>query len=420
MPVRLTETIPLSEAGTATSSGRMLVQAISAGVGSSGYYSPDVLREAADNQLIARGTPLYLDHPTDTEALDRPERSVRDIAAVFTEAAAYDDQAQALVGEIQVFAPYRELLSEMAEYVGLSIRGSATDVTEGVHDGRHVPVIEGLAAIESVDFVTRAGRGGRVLELLESHRATKRAIGHGVSEATVNDTRDGLAVALRDAYGSGERTWVWVRDFDDSTVWFEIETEGDENGIYGQPYTQSSSGAVELTGERTEVRIVTTYVPATRPDDHTTEESKEDTMGKIQIEESEHTALLEKAGRVDALASENATLKENEARRVRTDRARELVVERAKAASVTFDALQVRGLLADLPLTESGDLDETVFSASVDTAATAIKEAAARSAAGGTGQVLGFGGDPVGTAVAESGRRTTTPWGRNLTESKGA
>lgn len=145
-------------------------------------------------------------------------------------------------------------------------------------------------------------------------------------------------------------------------------------------------------------------------------------MPKIQIEEADHTRLVEAAGRVDALNTENATLtaenkafKEAEAKRSRTDRAHELIVERAKAADVTFDALQVRGLVADLPLTESGDLDETAFSASVDTEATDLKEAAA----GGTGQVFGFGGDP-GTPVAESGTRTTSPWGRSLTESKGA
>ncbi|MEV5001949.1 hypothetical protein [Nocardioides sp. LML1-1-1.1] len=147
-------------------------------------------------------------------------------------------------------------------------------------------------------------------------------------------------------------------------------------------------------------------------------------MPKIQIEESAHTDLVEKAGRVDALVSENAslkaendTLKEADAARARTDRARELVAERAQAAGdVAFDALQVRGLIADLPVAESGDLDETAFSASVDAQITAIKEARA---AGNTGQVVGFGGTP-GTGVTESQPRTTSPWGRSLTESKGA
>ena len=221
MPQPLRETTPLGEA-TVSKSGRMKVHAITAGLGSSGYYSPDVLREAATNGLIAKGTPLFLDHASETERPDRPERSVRDIAAVFTEAATYDDTAQALGGEIQVFAPYRDLLTEMAPHIGLSISGSATDITEGEVDGRRVPVVEGLARIDSVDWVTRAGRGGKVVELLESVRANKRAISHGVSEATVNDTREALQTLLRDTYG-GNQIYVWVRDFDDTTVWFEVE-----------------------------------------------------------------------------------------------------------------------------------------------------------------------------------------------------
>lgn len=170
MTVRLTETTPLGEAKISPS-GRMRVHAITAGLGSSGYYSPDVLREAAEKKLIATGTPLFFDHPGEHDRVDRPERSVRDIAAVFTSEAAYDETDQALVGEIQVFGPYRELLTEMAPHIGLSIHGSATDVVEGEVDGRRVPMIEGLAAIDSVDWVTRAGRGGKVVALLESARA---------------------------------------------------------------------------------------------------------------------------------------------------------------------------------------------------------------------------------------------------------
>ncbi|WGX98732.1 hypothetical protein [Nocardioides sp. L-11A] len=423
MPKPLRETARLLEAA-ATTGGLRLVQLISPGWGTSGYYSPEVLESAAADQVIPAGTHMYADHPTDLELMERPERSIKDLVsttasdarvATETDIAAGADEG-ALVAEVRVVTPYRDLIDDLADDIGVSILGAYTDATIGEAEGRRGQIIEGLAFIQSVDWVTRAGRGGRVLSVFESAKAGRRAAARGLREATVNDTRDGLAVALRDAYGSGERTWVWVRDFDDATVWFDVESD-DDNGIYQQGYTQSSSGAVELTGERTEVRIVTTYVPATRPDDHTTEESKEDTMGKIQIEESEHTALLEKAGRVDALVSENATLKDNEARRVRTDRARVLVAERAKAAGVAFDDLQVRGLLVDLPLTEAGDLDETAFSASVDTAATALKEAAARSASGGTGQVVGFGGDPGGGSGVTESRRTTTPWGRPLTES---
>ncbi|AIY17777.1 hypothetical protein GUY44_07110 [Pimelobacter simplex] len=422
MSKKLRETARLLEAADGQGPGLRLVQLISPGWGSSGYYSPAVLEAAVADQVIPAGTHMYADHPTDIELMERPERSIKDLVSTTTTEARLATDADiaagaepgALVAEVRVVTPYRDLIDDLADDIGVSILGSATDTSIGEADGRRGTIIEGLAFVQSVDWVTRAGRGGRALSVLESARAGRRAAGRGLREATVNDTRDGLAVALRDAYGGSERTWVWVRDFDDSTVWFEIESEGDENGIYGQPYTQSSSGAVELTGDRTEVRIVTTYVPATRPDEKkTTKESKEDTMPKIEIEESEHTRLVETAGRVDALVSENAALKEKDARRTRADRAHELVAERAKAAGVTFDVLQTRGLIAELPVTESGDLDETAFSAAVDKAASDLKEA---QASGGDGNVVGFGGAPSGTPVAESGHRTSNPWGRSLTE----
>jgi hypothetical protein len=50
----------------------------------------------------------------------------------------------------------------------VSILGDATDIYEGEAEGRRGRIIEGLAKVHSVDFVTRAGRGGQVLQVLES------------------------------------------------------------------------------------------------------------------------------------------------------------------------------------------------------------------------------------------------------------
>lgn len=395
---------------TSVGAGRKLVQLISPGWGSSGYYSTTVLENAAADVVIPAGTHMYADHPTDVEAMERPGRSIKDLISVTTEDArlataadvAIGADAGALVAEVRVAAPYRDLINDLAEDIGVSIRGDATDVTVGEAEGRSGRIIEGLAHVQSVDWVTAAGRGGKVLSVLESARTNHRAIGRGLAESTVNDTREALSAALRDAHG-GDKTWVWVRDFDDDQVWFEIESEGDDNGLFAQAYTQNGGGAVALTGERTEVRVVTTYVPATRPDGSTTEESKEDTMGKIQIEESEHTALSEKAGRVDALVTENASLKaknteleEAAAKSARLDRARVLVTERATTADVAFTPLEIKGLVVDLPLKE-GALDEETFTKDVDEAA------AAKKAAGGAGSIHGFGGAPAGGAqIAES------------------
>jgi 2'-5' RNA ligase len=258
------ETGVLSERATARSDGRWPVQIITAGLGSSGYYSPDVLERAAENRLVEAGTPMFFDHPSESERTDRPERSVRDIGGVFTGAATYDATGQRLVGEVQVFKPYRELVAEMAPHIGVSISGSATDITEGMVDGRRVPVVEDLFAISSVDMVTKAGRGGQFMSLLESARAEvdrqADAAGAGVEEATYSDKQSALCDAVKAKYGA-DKTYAWVRDFDDETVWFEISGSKAE-ALYGQGYTfDATSGEASLTGSRTEVRAVTSFVP---------------------------------------------------------------------------------------------------------------------------------------------------------------
>lgn len=267
MPQPVFETVTLSERGTPGQAGRWKVQVISAGLGSSGYYSPQVLENAAKNELIKAGTPLFFDHASESERADRPERSVRDIAAVFTGAATYDPAHEALEGDVQIFGPYRDLVAEMAPHIGLSISGSATDITEGEYEGRRVPVIEDLFAISSVDLVTKAGRGGQfVSPLLESARAEvdRQAFDAGipVDEATYSDIQTALCDAVRTEYG-GEKTYAWVRDFDDQTVWFEVSANGgSDDALYGQGYSfDSASGEASLTGGRTEVRAVTTYQP---------------------------------------------------------------------------------------------------------------------------------------------------------------
>lgn len=152
--------------GTSTS-GRMLVRLIDAGQGSSGYYPASTLQAAAESGVFGRGLHLYADHPGEAERLDRPERSIRDIAGVLTEDARYDDDSQALVAEARVFGAWAPIIAEMHDVIGLSIRAAA-EVSEGEHDGAPTTIVDRITEAASVDFVTRAGRGGKVLSLLES------------------------------------------------------------------------------------------------------------------------------------------------------------------------------------------------------------------------------------------------------------
>ncbi|MCL8026320.1 hypothetical protein [Nocardioides bruguierae] len=403
----------------AAASGRMLVQHLSPGWGSSGYYSSEVLEQAVADNVIPAGTQMFADHPTAEEAQARPVRSIKDLMSITTEPARIattDDVARgadlgSLVSEVDIVPTYRPLLAHLAEHIGVSIRGDG-ELVPGEAEGRTGTIVESLVHVKSVDWVTRAGRGGKVVQLLESaaadHDANTAAVRRGVAEATVNDTREALQVALRDAYGL-ERvgqtppTWVWVRDFDDTRVWFEIDgPTASSNGLFEQTYTQDTADAVSLTGDRTEVRVRTTYVPVARPGSTTTtEESQEDTMPNI--EEARLRQLEADAGRVTVLESERDTaLAERDTARGelatirRANRAITLVNEAAAEANVDFTRLEVRGITASLPLTEAGDFDEAAFT-------TSLAEHIAEKRSAGAGVVIGHGSRTTSAPVAEAG-----------------
>lgn len=402
---RLTEAVQPGNAVSTEGSDRLLITLITPGVGSSGYYAPEVLEAAATDKVWPAGTHCYVNHPSESERYDRPERDIDDLAAVLTEDARWDGER--LVAEARLF-PHKRYLADMSEAVGMSIRAAA-EVVEGEHDGKRMPIVQKLTEGVSVDFVTKAGRGG-YFELVESAPrpsvVNESAIRRGVAEATVNELRERLQQVLRETYG-GEDSWVWVRDFDDSTVWFEHETP-DESGVWQQAYTTSEDGAVALSGDRVEVRAETRYVPVDPAGDAstTTQESEEDTMPDNESQR----ALEEANGRVTALEAERDTarqerdaarraLAEANARTAATTRARTRVTEaNADLAPVTVDRI-VAAATATVPLTEAGELDEAALDRQVDAARTAEETYLAGLAeASGAGTVRGLGGGTTTTS----------------------
>lgn len=138
--------------------GRLKVCLIDEGQGSSGFYPASTLRAAAP--MFKAGTHCYLDHPTESEEWQRPERAVRDLAGVLASDAVFRDGG--LYADVRVFSSHRELIKDAAPYIGMSIRAEA-EVSESVlPSGRRGLVVESITSVQSVDFVTRAGRGGRI------------------------------------------------------------------------------------------------------------------------------------------------------------------------------------------------------------------------------------------------------------------
>lgn len=162
--------VPLAEAAV-REDGTARVKVIGPGWGASGYYPADMLKRDGP-AVFGAGTHMYWDHPTATEAAERPERSLRDLAGTLTTAATWDESGPAgpgLYADARVAAPYQDAVRDLAQDIGVSIRGQGR-VTEGEAEGRRGPVIQQLTRGLSVDFVTVPGAGGRVLELFESAR----------------------------------------------------------------------------------------------------------------------------------------------------------------------------------------------------------------------------------------------------------
>jgi hypothetical protein len=142
--------------------GRLKVCLISEGQGSSGYYPAGTLAEAATAGVFAAGTHCYVDHPTQSETFERPERSIRDLAGVLETAATYRNGA--LYADVRVYASHRELITDRASVIGMSIRGDGVVERKDV-GGFKRSVVTSLARVHSVDFVTQPGRGGRILDV---------------------------------------------------------------------------------------------------------------------------------------------------------------------------------------------------------------------------------------------------------------
>lgn len=167
------ELVPLLERAV-RADNTVPLKIIQPGWGSSGFYSPDLLKRDGP-KVFTEGLHMYLNHPTETESTERPERSVLDLAGRLTTNAVWQENGPAgpgLYADAEVFAPFRDVLDEIAPHIGVSIR-AAGRISEGEADGRHGRIVEELVQAESVDWVTRAGAGGQVVTIMESARGAR-------------------------------------------------------------------------------------------------------------------------------------------------------------------------------------------------------------------------------------------------------
>lgn len=387
----------ITEAGSLTppsDTGKLMITLITPGWGSSGYWSDKVLEQAAKDKVFPAGTQMHIDHLSSTDEYDRPAGSLTTLAAVLEEDAVWDpkyvDEETGKKGRLAAPAllgsKYRPEITEFAKYIGTSV-AVGVDMKAGEAEGKRGQIIEAMYPhkLNRVDFVTVAGRGGKIDKVIE-------ALANRAHEVTANDLRTQLRELVKASYGD-DQTYVWLEDHDDTNVWFSLEDPAKAT-TYQVGYTVTDDVA-ELTGDSTEVRKVTQYVPVTTPAAESTtvpsnpagvtENQEEANMATI--DDAELAQLREAAGRVPALESENTTLKTENATLVKDGRtsAAEAIVAEAFGdieAKVTRATL-VRSALA----AEAFDAEALK--------ATATEAAAEIRAERGEGNVHGVGQTPA-------------------------
>jgi len=391
--------------------------------GSSCYYPADVIKRDGPT-LFAQGTQMYLDHPTESEQWQQPERSVLKLAGRIDSTPVWEDagpEGPGLYSDVVVHAHHAPVVEALWKDIGLSIIAAA-EFTQGERDGRSGKIATKLIPGQrgtSVDFVTNAGAGGALVSLMESARHAAEVDADQVAEAlpgdlTGNELRDALRTVIRDAWREQDG-YASLRDFTDSDVIFEVYYQGRDQ-LYRQAYAAGEDGALALTGTPEAVRAVTTYVPdpnaapgqSTPPTvpvvgaaitESTTTPPGGITVGHVQIEESELSALREAqtqlaAERERTQVAERA-LAETKARNI----ARPLVAKVLESSRLLPASVQVQVvesvLAAAPPLTEQGGLDEAALTTLAEAARTAkeTEAVALLEAHGVTGLPKGVGAD---------------------------
>jgi hypothetical protein len=424
--------------------------------GSSGWYGRDVVGRDGPGAWPV-GTHLYADHPTLSEESERPERSIRDIAAYVTSTPVMESDG--LYADIEVVPHHAAMVHSLRKVIGLSIRADGL-AESGTRQGRTGPIVTAITRGHSVDLVTKAGAGGKLVSLLEAARTpgTPRV---DLSETTADQTRAAIERAVRAAYAAGGDTYAWVRDYDPDRllVWFDACGDGSNGpGTWEQSYAVGLADTdIALIGDRRPVVAETVYRPVAPPGPLMPDETvafgesadttptttdvtdgapptgspipptdKEPDMSgtstgasasapagaapvdtaAIQLEAREAASARDKA-----VSERDTALTEAANQKARADKAEaELATFRAVEAARPLIAAQLAeaalpvaaqnkvtaGATARVPLTESGQLDVNALRVLVEAEVTAEKTYLAQlQEASGAGAVTGFGQTPA-------------------------
>ena len=108
---------------------------------------------------------MFWNHDTDAEESARPEGDLNRLAAVTTSDAKWMENGHdgpGLYANAKVFGDYADKVKEMGPHIGLSIRAGGDRNESAIAPDGKPRVITALKNAASVDFVTKAGRDGKI------------------------------------------------------------------------------------------------------------------------------------------------------------------------------------------------------------------------------------------------------------------
>ena len=182
--LELEEVATLAPTGTEATGRRWKAKLIAGDtLGSTAYYPAEVLATQGP-RVFKKGTPIFLDHQTPEERELKPFGSVQNFAGELAEDAYYDGDG--LYAEVAIFDNHAPTIKALSDKIGMSVRVQAKTVNE-LREDRMVPVAKELVRARSVDFVVKAGAGGKLVQLLESAQIDESTDSEQEKENTVMD-----------------------------------------------------------------------------------------------------------------------------------------------------------------------------------------------------------------------------------------
>lgn len=124
------------------------------------YYPVNTLREAVDKRVF-NSLKMYKDHPRKSDEKELPERSVKDWFATTREAVWDEARGEPRVPVVVHDDDDYRRFKDVPEQIAFSVLGSGSG-RPGAVDGKKGRIIEAIARLRSVDWVTEAGAGGAI------------------------------------------------------------------------------------------------------------------------------------------------------------------------------------------------------------------------------------------------------------------